>query len=79
MAPSPQPDYLSALDKVITEVIAPQAAEIDRTAKFPRPAVEALGQAGLLGLLSATEVGGMGQIASSAVYWTGGILLACLC
>lgn len=66
MTPSPQPEYLSALDKVITEVVAPQAAEIDRTAKFPRPAVEALGKAGLLGLLSSTEVGGMGQTLRAA-------------
>ncbi len=53
--------YLEKLESIVADVIAPAAAEIDRTGAFPRAAMEALGQAGLLGLVSATEVGGLGQ------------------
>ena len=52
--------YLDILEKIATDVIAPAAAEIDQTGKFPRAALDALGRAGLLGLISAPEVGGMG-------------------
>jgi alkylation response protein AidB-like acyl-CoA dehydrogenase len=52
--------YLDRLNHVVTTLIAPSALETDRQGRFPRAAVEALGKAGLLGLLSAKEVGGMG-------------------
>lgn len=52
--------YMDVLNRIIDDVIAPQAAEIDTTGAFPRAALEALGQAGLLGLISASEVGGWG-------------------
>ncbi len=51
--------YHDALDQVIREVVEPDAAGTD-AGRFPRSGVEALGAAGLLGLVSATEVGGMG-------------------
>ncbi|MEP6895808.1 MAG: acyl-CoA dehydrogenase family protein, partial [Chloroflexota bacterium] len=54
-------DYLEKLEKVITDVIAPSAMEVDEKGIFPRASIDALGQAGLLGLLSAKEVGGMGM------------------
>ncbi len=53
--------HLEKLEPVVAEVIAPSAAEVDRTGVFPRAAMDALGQAGLLGLVSAVEVEGMGQ------------------
>lgn len=53
--------YLETLERVVTEIVEPRAAEIDRTGTFPREALDALGRAGLLGLISAKEVGGMGQ------------------
>ncbi len=53
--------YLHTLQPIITEVVAPQAAEVDRLGAYPRPALDALGRSGLLGLISSTEVGGMGQ------------------
>jgi len=53
--------YLASLDAVIADVIAPRADDTDRTATFPRAALDALGDAGLLGLVSAPEVGGLGQ------------------
>jgi len=59
--PDDQPAYLATLEPIATDVVAPAAAEIDRTAAFPRAALDALAQAGLLGLVSAAEVGGLGQ------------------
>jgi alkylation response protein AidB-like acyl-CoA dehydrogenase len=53
--------YPGELDRVIGDVIAPSAAEIDQTGAFPRSAISALGAAGLLGLISAPDVGGLGQ------------------
>ncbi|MBV8696223.1 MAG: acyl-CoA/acyl-ACP dehydrogenase [Ktedonobacteraceae bacterium] len=53
--------YLDALKPVITETIAPLAAEIDQTGTYPRTALDALGKAGLLGLVSAKDVGGLGE------------------
>src|SRR3989440_1380451 len=55
------PPYRVSLDRIVDEVIAPAAVEIDRTGAFPRPALDALGKAGLLGLISAKEVGGLGE------------------
>lgn len=53
-------DYLTAVNTVIDEVIAPQAEHVDRTGEFPREAISALGKAGVLGLMSSAEVGGAG-------------------
>lgn len=55
------PAYLEKLEPIIAEVIAPAAVEIDRTGAFPRAAMQALSEVGLLGLVNATEVGGLGQ------------------
>jgi alkylation response protein AidB-like acyl-CoA dehydrogenase len=51
---------IEVLEPVVRTVISPAALDTDRLARFPRDAVDALGRAGLLGLVSATEVGGMG-------------------
>ena len=48
-----------ALEDVVREVIEPDAREVDG-GRFPRRAVEALGRAGLLGLVSSRDVGGLG-------------------
>lgn len=58
--------YVDRADAVAKEVIEPAAVRVDRTAEFPRDAVGALGGAGLLGLISATEVGGEGLGARAA-------------
>ncbi|HET7833073.1 MAG TPA: acyl-CoA dehydrogenase family protein [Gallionella sp.] len=52
--------YLERLDTILRDIIEPAAVAVDRNAAFPRAAVRAMGDAGLLGLTSATEVGGMG-------------------
>ncbi len=54
------PSFLDVLEEIATEVVGPAAADIDATGAFPRAAVDRLGQAGLLGLISSTDVGGHG-------------------
>jgi alkylation response protein AidB-like acyl-CoA dehydrogenase len=54
------PAHTEALDRILREVVEPQALETDRQGRFPRDAITALGQAGLLGLVSASAVGGAG-------------------
>lgn len=51
---------LELLEPVVRDVIAPAAVDNDTHARYPRSALEALGRAGLLGLISAKSVGGMG-------------------
>ena len=58
---TPTVSYLDSLEKIALEVIRPVATEIDQSGAFPRTAMNALSQAGLLGLISAQEVGGAGQ------------------
>src|SRR5215470_7205839 len=50
--------WLESIERVSEEIIAPAAAKIDASGAFPRAAIEALGKAGLLGLVSGKEVGG---------------------
>ena len=52
--------YMSTLEKIAVDVIRPAAVEIDKSGAFPRAAMDALSKAGLLGLVSAKEVGGLG-------------------
>jgi alkylation response protein AidB-like acyl-CoA dehydrogenase len=53
-------EYKDALARVVQDVVAPAADEIDRDGVYPRAALDALGKAGILGLLSAEDVGGGG-------------------
>ncbi|HXG94418.1 MAG TPA: acyl-CoA dehydrogenase family protein [Blastocatellia bacterium] len=71
------PHYLTALDQIINDLIAPAAREIDETGAFPRAAIDALGKAGLLGLISATEVGGLGESHRAATLVVERIAQAC--
>lgn len=48
------------LDRLCDDVVGPQAPTVDAEAAYPRAAVTAMARDGLLGLVSATEVGGMG-------------------
>ncbi|MDC8783723.1 acyl-CoA dehydrogenase family protein [Roseateles koreensis] len=54
------PNLAADLERICADIIAPHALETDRQARFPRAAVTALAQAGLLGLVSARELGGQG-------------------
>ncbi len=51
---------LESAEKVIREIIAPLAIEIDLQRRFPKEAFKELGEAGLLGLLVSKEHGGLG-------------------
>jgi isovaleryl-CoA dehydrogenase len=53
-------NQLDALERVITDVVAPAATSVDDQGAFPRPAITALGQAGILGLTAGPDVGGGG-------------------
>jgi alkylation response protein AidB-like acyl-CoA dehydrogenase len=61
------PKFLEALETIAVDVIRPAAPRIDQDGAFPREAMDALSEAGLLGLLSATEVGGWGLGPRAAV------------
>lgn len=52
--------HLDALERVITDVVAPAATTIDEEGTFPSAAVKALGEAGILGLTASPDVGGGG-------------------
>src|SRR5438128_10992706 len=66
-----------ALDKIISETVAPAAEEIDRTGAFPLDALHALGKAGLLGLVSSPEVGGLGESQRAATMVVERLASAC--
>ena len=53
--------YLDAADQVASTVVASHAIEVDRRGQFPRPSIDALARAGLLGLISERDLGGMGE------------------
>lgn len=62
-APSavPTPSYLGSLEQIVAEIVEPHAIAVDQSGVFSRAALDALGAAGLLGFISAVEVGGLGQ------------------
>ncbi len=49
------------LAPVLSQVVEPAAVQVDQQGAFPRASVDALGRAGMLGLVSAREVGGGGE------------------
>lgn len=70
-------NYSKILDAICVETIAPQALGVDAEARFPRGAMDSLGRAGLLGLVSATDVGGQGKGLREAVEVIGRIAQDC--
>ena len=60
--------FLDVLEEIITTVVEPAAADGRRHGQFPRAAVTALGEGGLLGLLSSAEtwVGRGGSLGDAA-------------
>ncbi len=52
--------HLDALERVITDVVAPAATTTDELGIFPRPAITALAEAGILGLTASPDFGGGG-------------------
>jgi alkylation response protein AidB-like acyl-CoA dehydrogenase len=60
-------DYLRTADEIATKVVAPNAPRVDKDGTFPVAALDALRMAGLMGLVSARDVGGMGEGTRAAV------------
>ena len=60
-------DYLRTADEIATTVVAPDAPRVDKDGTFPAAALDALRAAGLMGLISARDVGGMGEGTRAAV------------
>ena len=60
------PSFLDVLEEIRKTIVEPGAADVDANGTFPREAVGALGQRGLLGLMSSTAVGGLGLGLSEA-------------
>ena len=74
---SSKPFDPAVLDSIISETVTPAAEEIDSTGAFPRAALRALGDAGLLGLVSSVEVGGLGQTHRAAAMVVERLASAC--
>jgi len=53
-------EALAKAREIATRVLAPQAAENDKTGRFPTEAIKTLGDGGLLGLMLPPDVGGSG-------------------
>ncbi len=68
---------LRAVDEIIAGTVAPAAAEVDRAGAFPRAALDAFGRAGLLGLVSSREVGGLGESHRAATQVVERVASAC--
>ncbi len=65
-----QQEIIQGLRELADRAIAPVAPEIDKEGRFPREAIDALGEAGFLGLTVPRELGGLAQsmrTAASAV------------
>jgi alkylation response protein AidB-like acyl-CoA dehydrogenase len=58
--------FQKQLDTVATDVVAKHATAVDREGTFPRASMDALAAGGLLGVLSARDVGGMGMTIGAA-------------
>jgi alkylation response protein AidB-like acyl-CoA dehydrogenase len=54
------PEVVKKLDAVATDVASHHAEAVDRDGAFPKASMDALAAAGLFGLISARDVGGMG-------------------
>lgn len=70
-------DIQDKVDAIATGVAAPQAEAVDRTGSFPSATMDALADAGLYGLVSAREVGGLGQGPGAAASVVGRMARAC--
>ena len=61
-------NYIEAIEKIATEVVAKHADDVDTNGVFPTASIDALREAGLLGLICANDVGGMGEGPRAAAY-----------
>ncbi|SFP95728.1 Acyl-CoA dehydrogenase [Nitrosomonas cryotolerans] len=54
-------EYFNIVEEIATGIVATAAPEIDKKGLFPQLTIDALRDAGLLGLISARDMGGMGE------------------
>jgi isovaleryl-CoA dehydrogenase len=59
------PTYDDALQRVLDDVVRPDARSVDADGTFPRRGIDALGEAGVLGLTVAEPFGGGGALADA--------------
>lgn len=59
------PNHTDALERVISQCVIPDASLVDTEGVFPRRSVDALGEAGILGLTVAEPVGPGGSLADA--------------
>jgi alkylation response protein AidB-like acyl-CoA dehydrogenase len=57
----PDQGFQEKLDVICTGVVAAEAIDVDRDGAFPKASMDALAAAGFHGLISARDVGGMGE------------------
>jgi isovaleryl-CoA dehydrogenase len=69
--------YADALTRVIEEVVAPRAAEVDALAAFPEGQIDALAEAGLLALTVPADLGGGGAGLRAAAHVVGELGAVC--
>ena len=60
--------FLEELDRLVAEVIEPAAAQVDARGEFPTASIDALRRGGMLGLVSAADVGGRGGDLRAATF-----------
>jgi alkylation response protein AidB-like acyl-CoA dehydrogenase len=59
------PNYQGAFERVLDDIVRPEARSVDTDGIFPRRAIDALGEAGILGLTVAEPLGGGGSLADA--------------
>src|SRR6187551_1975482 len=69
--------FLDVLEEIRTTIVEPGAADVDAHGRFPRAAITAMGEQGLLGLLSSPDVGGMGLGLAEAALVVRGLAASC--
>lgn len=74
---TPQPCPVDLAREIANDVLAPRAAHHDATGEFPADAMQALGGAGLLGLLVPREYGGMEATIETFTGVVGALAQAC--
>lgn len=74
---SPRQDPLDQVEPLVRDLVAPRAAAVDAEGSFPSHTIDGLRQAGLLGLLTPTEHGGLGGSYGDAAVVVERIARAC--
>jgi alkylation response protein AidB-like acyl-CoA dehydrogenase len=70
-------DYSATLERVCLETIAPEAPNVDQQGAFPERGLKTLAASGLMGAVSAPEVGGLGLGFKGAAAIVGRIAQEC--